>query len=77
MDPRLRHFLEMSYTEQVMGGPMRSNELFTSYKSDPTFMSAAQQERDRLNGLGGRVDLAKRDFAAYQHLRALTRALEG
>ena len=76
MDNRLKQFLAESYKKSVLFRENSAEEIWRMHASDPDFIAEAKKEMDRIRSMGiPEVSLAQRDFASYQHLVALRKAL--
>lgn len=71
MSPNLIVYLSLSYRRDVLGQSVDPRAAWSE-----GLREEAMQELQRLNRLGADDLLAKRDFAACQHRKALKRALE-
>ena len=71
MNEKLKRYLTVSYQKDVLGTWVDVEAVLEQYQADPDFVSAAAQYRGRLEALASKFDLAKRDFAGYQALKAL------
>lgn len=77
MTGALIRYLDLAYQQDVLGKPVDAR---AAIEDTVEFKSALEQERGRIkkfetqitNGFG---ELSKRDFVAYQHLRAIEAAL--
>lgn len=75
MNKRLTEFLAEAYRLQVFGGK-NVEGLVEKYKdADEDFLKVARARLAELDELGRVVNLAQRDYAGYQHQKALRRLL--
>jgi hypothetical protein len=71
-DQQMARYLTLSYRRTVLGQNVRPDSVLTD---DVQFVAALKAELARINRLGLGANLASRDFASYQHKRALEAAL--
>lgn len=70
MNGDLRRYLDLAYRRTVMGEDVEPDSVLTS-----EIEAALKAELARINRLGLGASLASRDFASYQHKRAIEAAL--
>ncbi len=72
MTPRVAKYLSLYYRQQVLGQRAAPD---SALANDDGLMAELEAEKSRIHGLGLGASLASRDFATYQHLRAIEAAL--
>ena len=71
-DQQVAEFLKLAYRRMVLGQNVQPDSVLTD---DAQFVAALKAELARINRLGLGANLASRDFASYQHKRAIEAAL--
>ncbi len=69
---QVSRFLDLSYRRTVLGQAVQPDSVLSD---DVQFKAALQAELSRIGRLGLGANLASRDFASYQHKRAIEAAL--
>jgi hypothetical protein len=72
MTDDIASFLDLAYRQKVLGQRVYPESVL---RDDVQFIAALRTELARINAIGLGANLASRDFASYQHKRAIEAAL--
>ena len=72
MNPKVAKYVDLYYRKHILGQRTTPE---SALEDADEFIAELEAEKARIRGLGLGASLASRDFASYQHLRAIEAAL--